>query len=210
MEDAALRHLTYCFFSKSVKVTRSLRQTAVEFFIPESDPAFVNSFLQDDADKYRQYGLWNRYSDIYRHDDLVYTVGVSNYSQDWFFAHVPRNVGNTMNRGTTWQVKFNLQDVNVTENYTLQLALAAASYAEVQVRFNNPNVARTLFSTTRVGYDNVVARHGIHGLYRLYSINVPGCELQKGDNTLFLTQPKSHTSFDAVMYDYIRLEGSTV
>ncbi|XVF15323.1 hypothetical protein REPUB_Repub09cG0141700 [Reevesia pubescens] len=185
-------------------------RTAAEFFIPEPDPAFVNSFIQDDADKYRQYGLWNRYSDIYRHVDLVYTVGVSNYSRDWFFAHVPRNVGNNTSWGTTWQVKFNLQDVNVTGNYTLQLALAAASYAEVQVRFNNPNGARTLFSTTRIGYDNVVARHGIHGLYRLYSINVPGNELQKGDNTLFLTQPRSHTSFDAVMYDYIRLEGPTV
>lgn len=44
--------------------------------------------------RYRQYGLWERYSDIYRDSDLVFTVGVSNYSRDWFYAHVPRYPAN--------------------------------------------------------------------------------------------------------------------
>ncbi|XVF17391.1 hypothetical protein REPUB_Repub10bG0117700 [Reevesia pubescens] len=184
-------------------------RTAADFFIPEPDPTFESSILKNDADKYRQYGLWDRYSEIYRHGDLVFTVGVSNYSRDWFFAQVPRK-GESGNEPTTWQIKFNLQDVNEAENFTLQMALAAASYAEVQVRFNNHDVKRPLFSTTRIGYDNAVARHGIHGLYRLYSINVPGYKLQKGDNTIFLSQTRSHGSFDAVMYDYIRLEGPSV
>ncbi|XWS45038.1 hypothetical protein CRYUN_Cryun15aG0102000 [Craigia yunnanensis] len=185
-------------------------RTAAEFFVPEPHPKLMNSISIDDADKFRQYGLWDRYSDIYRHGDLVYTVDVSNYSRDWFFAHVPRNIGNSTTRPTTWQIKYNLEDLNGTGNYTLQLALAAATYAEIQVRFNKPDAIRPYFTTSRIGSDNAVARHGIHGLYRLYSINVPGDRLQKGDNTIFLTQTRDHGSFNAVMYDYIRLEGPTV
>ncbi|XVF59126.1 hypothetical protein PTKIN_Ptkin07bG0250300 [Pterospermum kingtungense] len=185
-------------------------RTAAEFFIPEPDPSLVNSICFHDADKFRQYGLWDRYSDIYRHGDLVYTVGVSNYSKDWFFAHVPRTVGDNVTRPTTWQIKFNLKYVNTRGNYTLQLALASASYAEVQVRFNKPDSIRPYFTTERIGYDNAVARHGIHGLYRLYSINVDGNRFREGDNTIFLTQARAQGKFNAVMYDYIRLEGPTV
>ncbi|PPD95215.1 hypothetical protein GOBAR_DD07754 [Gossypium barbadense] len=186
-------------------------RTAAEFFIPEPDPTFVNPLCLDAADKFRQYGLWDRYSDIYRHGDVVYTVGVSNYSRDWFFAHVLRNTGNITDLSTTtWQIKYNLQDVNEKGNYTLQLALAAASYAELQIRFNNPDAIQPCFTTTRIGYDNAVARHGIHGLYRLYSINIPGNRFIRGNNTIFLTQTRSHALFDAVMYDYIRLEAPAV
>ncbi|KAE8712673.1 Cinnamyl alcohol dehydrogenase 6 [Hibiscus syriacus] len=181
-------------------------RTADEFLIPEPDPAFVTPLCLEAADKFRQYGLWDRYSALYRHGDLVYTVGVSNYSRDWFFAHVTRNTGNSTIWSTTWQIKFNLQHVNERGNYTLQLALAAASYAELQIRFNNPDVVRPYFTTNRIGYDNAVARHGIHGSYRLYSIIVPGNRFKEGDNTIFLTQARSYSSFDAVMYDYIRLE----
>ncbi|KAG8474877.1 hypothetical protein CXB51_031612 [Gossypium anomalum] len=184
-------------------------RTAAEFFIPEPNPTFVNSILNHDADKFRQYGLWDLYSDIYGHGDLVFTVGVSNYSKDWFFAHVPRRIGNET-RATTWQIKYELQEVNKAGNYTLQLALAAASYAEVQVRINNPDANLPHFTTERIGYDNAVPRHGIHGLYRLYSINVPGNGFQRGNNTIFLTQTRCHDSFEAVMYDYIRFEGPAV
>ncbi|KAE8675657.1 Cinnamyl alcohol dehydrogenase 6 [Hibiscus syriacus] len=121
-------------------------RTAAEFFIPEPDPMLVNSLCLDEMDKYRQYGLWDRYSEIYRDNDLAYTIGTGNYSQDWFFAHVPRNIGNNTLRPTTWKIKYNLQDVNETGTYTLQLALAAASYAEVQVRFNDPDVVRPYFT----------------------------------------------------------------
>ena len=40
--------------------------------------------------RYRQYGLWERYADLYPDEDLVYTVGVSDYKKDWFFAQVTR------------------------------------------------------------------------------------------------------------------------
>ncbi|KAG4154068.1 hypothetical protein ERO13_D03G034800v2 [Gossypium hirsutum] len=182
-------------------------RTAAEFFIPEPYPQYVNSITNDGADKFRQYGLWDRFSNIYRDSDLVYTVGASNYSKDWFFAHVPRKTGDDRYRPTTWQIKYNLQDVNNRGTYTLQMAIAAASFAEVEVRFNDPNSDRPHFTTRRIGYDNAVPRHGIHGLYRLYSIEVPGYRFRKGNNTIYLTQTRSDNPFEAVMYDYIRLEG---
>lgn len=40
--------------------------------------------------RFRQYGLWERYAELYPDADLVYTVGVSDYTKDWFFAHVNR------------------------------------------------------------------------------------------------------------------------
>ena len=42
--------------------------------------------------RFRQYGLWERYADLYPDQDLMYTVGVSDYKKDWFYAHVTRFV----------------------------------------------------------------------------------------------------------------------
>ena len=40
--------------------------------------------------RFRQYGLWERYAELYPNEDLVYTIGTSNYTKDWFFAQVTR------------------------------------------------------------------------------------------------------------------------
>ncbi|CAN1328525.1 Rhamnogalacturonate lyase, partial [Linum perenne] len=68
-------------------------RSANEFFVPDADPNFVNKFwLDKPKDKYRQYGLWLQYPVVYPKDDVVFQVGVSNYSKDWFFAHVLRSM----------------------------------------------------------------------------------------------------------------------
>jgi rhamnogalacturonan endolyase len=41
--------------------------------------------------RFRQYGLWERYAELYPDNDLVYTVGVSDYTKDWFYAQVTRS-----------------------------------------------------------------------------------------------------------------------
>lgn len=66
-----------------------------------------------------------------------------------------------------------------------------------------------LFTTGVIGKDNAIARHGIHGLYWLFNIDVPGVLLLEGDNTIFLTQTMASgplALFQGIMYDYIRLE----
>ncbi|KAG5017080.1 hypothetical protein JHK85_023216 [Glycine max] len=75
-----------------------------------------------------------------------------------------------------------------------------------KVRLNNPVARPPHFSTGLIGRDNSVARHGIHGLHRPYSIEVPSYLLVEGTNTIYLRQSKGLSPFLGVMYDYIRLE----
>ncbi|KHN09022.1 hypothetical protein glysoja_021844 [Glycine soja] len=62
--------------------------------------------------RFRQYGLWERYAELYPNEDLVYTVGISDYRKDWFFAQVNRKKDNGTDIGTTWQINFKLDSVN--------------------------------------------------------------------------------------------------
>ncbi|XP_061992390.1 probable rhamnogalacturonate lyase B [Rosa rugosa] len=184
-------------------------RTAAEFYIPDPFPTLMNKLYKGSRlDKFRQYGLWARYYERYPNNDLIYRVGASNYSEDWFYAQVTRSVGNGRYVGTTWQIQFELKNVVNPGNYTLQLALASTTYAELQVRVNNLNAKPPLFSTGLIGDDNAIARLGIHGLYWLWSIDVPSTLLREGSNTIYLTQSRDGNSpFHGVMYDYIRLEG---
>lgn len=75
-----------------------------------------------------------------------------------------------------------------------------------KVRVNDLNANPPHFSTGLIGRDNSIARHGIHGLYWLYNIDVQSSWLVEGLNTIFLTQARSTSPFQGIMYDYIRLE----
>ncbi|XVF64927.1 hypothetical protein PTKIN_Ptkin09bG0205900 [Pterospermum kingtungense] len=181
-------------------------RSAAEFNIPDPDPMYINRLYVHHPDRYRQYGLWERYADLYPDRDLVFTVGQSDYKNDWFFAQVNRKKEDGTYQGTTWQIKFMLNNVDYTGTYKLRLALATAHLAELQVRINDPKVDPPLFTTGQIGHDNTIARHGIHGLYRLYNIDMPGDELVEGENIIFLTQAVNTDPLQGIMYDYIRLE----
>ncbi|KAK9713067.1 hypothetical protein RND81_06G000900 [Saponaria officinalis] len=183
-------------------------RTALEFYVPAPSRLFVNKLYTDnDLNKFRQYGLWERYADLYPDNDLIYTVGISDYHRDWFFAHVTRKTNNGTYIPTTWQIIFHLKNVYPSTNYTLRIALASASRSEVQVRFNDPELSAPHFTTMLIGTDNAIARHGIHGLYRLFNVDVPAEWLTVGNNTMYLKQSRHTGPFEGVMYDYIRLEG---
>lgn len=117
-----------------------------------------------------------------------------------------RYSGKEKYQATTWKIVFNLKTVIKTGNYTLRIALASATKADLFVRVNKAN-SHPIFKTGLIGQDNAIARHGIHGLYRLYSIDVQRKLLRVGDNTVFLTQNRNTSLFTGVMYDYLRLEG---
>ncbi|KAM5575243.1 putative rhamnogalacturonate lyase B [Rosa sericea] len=182
-------------------------RSAAEFYVPDPNPKYINKLYVNHPDRFRQYGLWERYADLYPEEDLVYTVGVSDYTKDWFFAHVTRKKDDGKYQGTTWQIKFRLDNVSQTKTYTLRIALATANVAELQIRVNDSKTDSPVFTTGVIGHDNTICRHGIHGLYRLYTIDVPGTLLVEGDNIVFLTQAMSNSPFQGLMYDYIRLEG---
>ncbi|CAH9091567.1 unnamed protein product [Cuscuta europaea] len=179
---------------------------AAEFFVPDPRPELMNYALINHTEKFRQYGLWDRYKDLYPSQDLVYKVGESDYRKDWFFAHVNRKVGKKTYEPTTWRISFQFQNVNVTGTYALRIALAATNLARIEVLINNPN-ARPSFTTDGSRRDNVIARHGIHGAYTLSSFEFQGRELHNGENSIYLRQARGGYLFNGVMYDYIRLEG---
>ncbi|KAI4308657.1 hypothetical protein L6164_031712 [Bauhinia variegata] len=182
-------------------------RSAAEFYIPAPNPKYINRLYINHPDRFRQYGLWERYVDLYPNEDLVYTVGISDYRKDWFFAQVNRKKDNNTYQGTTWKINFKLDDVNINGTYKLRLALASVHSSLLQVRINNSEANPPLFSSGIIGKENTIARHGIHGLYWLYSIDIQGTLLVQGNNSIFLTQARSTSPFQGIMYDYIRLEG---
>ncbi|KAL5063332.1 hypothetical protein RYX36_025069 [Vicia faba] len=107
---------------------------ALEFHVPDPYPTLLNKLYSEQRrDKFRQYGLWERYSDIYSNGDLVYTVGIDK-NIDWFYAQVTRITENKTYEPTTWQIIFEHQNDIIIGNYTLQLALASAADANLEVR----------------------------------------------------------------------------
>ncbi|RLN30234.1 hypothetical protein C2845_PM05G26790 [Panicum miliaceum] len=109
-------------------------RSAAEFYVPDPDPRYASRLFLA-RDRYRQYGLWERYAALYPDSDLVFTIGESNHSRDWFFAHVTRKVAagedNTV-VPTTWQIRFHLDGVVAGGTYTLRIALAASHMASLQ------------------------------------------------------------------------------
>lgn len=77
---------------------------------------------------------------------------------------------------------------------------------QLQVWFNDQGKKGPLFQTGMLRGDNAIARLGIHGLYWLFSIDVPSDRLVKGKNTMYIKQPLAMGPFQGHMYDYIRLE----
>ncbi|XP_054775908.1 uncharacterized protein LOC129284447 [Prosopis cineraria] len=183
-------------------------RSAQELYVPDPDPKLVNRLYQNDTrNRFRQYGLWERYTDLYPEKDLVYNVGVDRHDKNWFFAHISRRTGNDTYQPATWQIKFELDDyVTSSGNYTLQVALASANEAKLQVWFNDASEVDPHYETARMGKDNAIARHGIHGLYSLISIEVASDRFKKGSNTIYLKQSEASDSFQGVLYDYLRLE----
>ncbi|CAO2147519.1 unnamed protein product [Urochloa humidicola] len=180
-------------------------RTAAEFFIPDVDPKYAN-WLFLHKDKYRQYGLWERYAELYPHNDPIFTIGQSNHSNDWFFAHVTRKVGSGY-VPTTRQIRFNLDHVVADGTYILRIALAAAQMSRLQVHVNGGDARGGVFTTPEFGSGNAIARHGIHGLQWSLEFPIRGYLLQEGENRINVTQTRAFSEFLGVMYDYIRLEG---
>nr|CAB3462958.1 unnamed protein product [Digitaria exilis] len=182
-------------------------RTAEEFFVPDVDAKYANNLFLN-KDKYRQYGLWERYAELYPDGkDLVFTVGQSNHSKDWFFAHVTRKVGDGF-MPTTRQIRFNLDHVVADGTYTLRIALAAAHMSRLQVVQVNGGTRRgSVFTTPEFGDGNAIARHGIHGVQWSFEFLIKGYMLREGENTISITQTRALGLFLGVMYEYIRMEG---
>lgn len=183
-------------------------RSAAEFFVPDPNPKYLSKLFLT-RDRYRQYGLWERYADLYPGGDPVFTVGESHYSKDFFFAHVTRKVGGDINATTTRRFRFNLSHPVADGTYTLRVALAAAHMSSLQVRVNGEtrNGSEGVFTTPEFGESNAIMRHGEHGTWWSFEFPIKRYLLMEGENSISITQVITFTEFVGVMYDYVRLEG---
>ncbi|KAK4386705.1 hypothetical protein Sango_2541100 [Sesamum angolense] len=179
-------------------------RTANDYYVPDVNPMYVNKLFLDSPEKFRQYGLWDRYTDLHPKSDQVFTIGISNPKEDWFFAHVDRRDGEKY-VPSTWEIRFNLRSVTVG-TYKLRLSIASATRTDLQVHVNQMNAQQLVFQTMNLGADNTVCRHGIHGLYQLFCVDISSMLLINGDNCIFLTQARGGDALCGILYDYIRLE----
>uniref|UniRef100_A0A0D9XWL4 Rhamnogalacturonan endolyase n=1 Tax=Leersia perrieri TaxID=77586 RepID=A0A0D9XWL4_9ORYZ len=178
-------------------------RSATEFFIPDPNPKYLNKIFLN-KDKYRQYGLWERYAELYPENDPIFNISQSDVSKDWFFAHVPRKQGDVY-VPTTRHIWFRLDRVVADGTYTLRIALAAAHMSRMQVQVNGGVVLTT---GAAFGDGNAIARHGIHGVQWSLDFAIKGYMLvEGGENVVSITQTRALSPFFGVMYDYIRLEG---
>ncbi|KAL5775330.1 hypothetical protein ACOSP7_012887 [Xanthoceras sorbifolium] len=180
-------------------------RTAIGFYVPDVNPKYVNKLFLNSPEKYRQYGLWDRYTDLHPQSDQVFTVGISDPKKDWFFAHVDRRGPDNKYLPTTWTIKFNLDSV-INGVYKLRLAIASTTRSDLMIYVNYINQYHLVFQEMNLGMDNTVCRHGIHGLYELFTVDVSSTLLIKGDNSVLLVQAKGGDSLCGVLYDYLRLE----
>ncbi|KAK3016085.1 hypothetical protein RJ639_005680 [Escallonia herrerae] len=97
------------------------RSTA-KFYIPDPNPKYINKLYANHPDRFRQYGLWERYADLYRDGDLVYTV----LEITGKIGFLPRLPGKLVIMPT--------KEVDGKSTYILRLALASAHHSELQDR----------------------------------------------------------------------------
>ncbi|CAB4275756.1 unnamed protein product [Prunus armeniaca] len=107
-------------------------RTAIGYYVPDVNPMYVNKLFLNSPEKFRQYGLWDRYTDVHPQFDQTFTIGSSNPKNDWFFAHVDRRGADNKYLPTTWTIKFNLNSVT-TGTYKLRLAIASATRSDLKV-----------------------------------------------------------------------------
>ncbi|KAK9133360.1 hypothetical protein Scep_012888 [Stephania cephalantha] len=136
--------------------------------------------------RYRRYGFWGRYTDLHTQSDLVFTIGVDDLKKDWFLVQVGKG-GTEKYVPTTWEIKFNLGSLT-SGSYTLRMALASATKSDIHAYANNLEGNHLVFQVLNLGMDNAVYRHGIHGLYRLFDIEI------------FSTQYSSHRPGEDMLF----------
>lgn len=151
---------------------------------------------------YWTWGIYNQYPNEFP-QDLVYTVGKSDYRRDWNMMQVPRGEGDTgSQRGapTTWTVVFNLpaREKGVA---TLRLAFAGTEAKSLTVGMNGTQVG------TLTGLINTSAIHRDADRSYWYERDVTfdANLLHRGKNELTLTVPAGPV-MAGIEYDYLRLE----
>ena len=163
----------------------------------------AREFRHGSTDYWRAF-LWEDYASEFS-NPLEYTVGTSNWTNDWNYAQPGYLVGTNWS-GWKWRVNFNLASVPASGNASLVIAWAGNDHARMQFYVNDETTQFGANHYPPNGGGNGLIREGIHAKYGVSSISIPVSRLRVGSNTITLLQGRSTTSSDHVMYDYLSLE----
>ena len=146
---------------------------------------------------------WKRIPEVFP-NPLEYTIGRSNWSSDWCFAHTRYPIAGGEFEPHTWRIHFDLpQAPNSTA--TLTLAIASADRANIRVSINDARNYLAEVSPSIQG-GNALMREGIHAKFCVEYVTIPPGHLRAGSNTITLKIPNTRLPKSHVMYDYISLE----
>ena len=160
------------------------------------------------GDDYAIPGLWLGFPDEFS-NPMTYTVGASNWTNDWNYAQTAYFVNGVANN-MVWTIQSNLPRVPTGGNATLNTVWAGANHAAIQVFINDPNLTGTVFRDFYPAVPNganSVIRNGIHDKYGIDRTSFAVSKLVAGTNTITLVQRRSTADSSCyVMYDYLDLE----
>ncbi len=149
---------------------------------------------------------WARFMD-YKDEfpnDIVYTIGQSNWSTDWNYVQQYNMVGLTnQSAPPEWKVKFDLANAPTTNTTAaVYIAVASAFRAALRVSVNGTDI------TPGTGVyppnpSNATIRKGIHGAFGDLRLTFPSELLHAGVNEVSFTLLNHGGD---IQYDYLRLE----
>jgi rhamnogalacturonan endolyase len=153
-------------------------------------------------DYFRGY-VWQNFQNEFA-NPLEYTVGKSDPSREWNYAHSWYQTGD-QRLPWKWRIHFNLPKVPESGDAFLTLAFAGAhGHARVNVYVNDES--RPLGAVTpSIRGGNAMLRESIHAKYCVEYFTIPVTRLRSGDNTITLEQTGTDVQ-SHVMYDSISLE----
>jgi len=148
---------------------------------------------------------WAKFMD-YRNefpDDVVYTIGKSNYATEWNFVQPYLRGDSTP---PEWKIKFDLANEPTTgSNASLYVAAASAFAAPLFVKLNGSDITGVATGINFAIQSNAMIRKGIHGAFADLRFTFPANLLHSGSNeiSLIIRRPGGD-----IQYDYIRLEAA--
>ena len=149
-------------------------------------------------------GAWGLYYQFVRDfpDGVNYTVGVSDWTRDWNYAHC--GVASESRRGATpatWNIKFDLPSLPVRA-VSLRMGIAGNRTPEgIKVSVNGAPAG----GTGPMPDTAVMHRDAVRGRWFERSVAIASSLLKAGKNTLSLTVPVESWP-EGVLYDFVRLE----
>ena len=155
-------------------------------------------------DYFRPY-MWEKFSAEFS-NPLEYTVGVSNWSNDWNYVQCGYPLGTNWSPWK-WRIHFNLTNAPAAGDATLTLAYASSYYGRTEVYVNDETRMFALVKPSADG-GNALIREGIHAKYCVERVSISMSLLKTGTNTITLVQGQNRYDrpFYHVMYDYLNLE----